>query len=134
MSADHAALMAELRALANAALDRLEPLLERAADVAAAVAPERGEDGAHEDGEDRGSACGWCPVCALVALVRGESHDLLTLVASQLSALLALVRALLDEHDGHGGPPEGGPDGDTTPPPRRAFVPIQVRIEDNPTA
>lgn len=133
MSADHADLMAELRALAAAALDRLEPLLERAAEAAAAVA-----DPVPADGEATAAgattACTWCPVCALVALVRGQHHDLLSLVATQLSALLALVRALLDEHASHPAPPGGGDGpGAANGAPRRAFVPIQVRIDDNPT-
>lgn len=130
MSADHAALMAELRALATAALDRLEPVLERLAETAPPDAAAPPSDAAA--GERGSFGCSWCPVCALAALLRGEQHDLVTLVASQLSALIALVRALLDEHAGHPGP-AGGPPEDT-PPPRRAFVPIQVRIDDNPTA
>lgn len=128
MTNDHAALMAELRALALAALDRLEPIIERAAQTAESADPN--STPAEEAGE-RPVGCSWCPVCALVALVRGEQHDLVTLVSSQIAALLALVRALLAEHDDHGGPDGGGPGGPPQAAPNRAFVPIQVRIEDN---
>ena len=138
MTADHAALMAELRAIALAALDRLEPILERAAQAAS----EATHDGPQQDpgtetaGDAAGgtSGCSWCPVCALVALVKGEPHDLLTLVSTQLAALLALVRALLAEYDGGDGPDGGGSDSDAQATRSRAFVPIQVRIEHNPEA
>ncbi len=123
MSGDHAELIAELRALAVSVLDRIEPILERAAENAA-TAPDSG--GAPAPAAPSG--CAWCPVCALVALVQGEPHELVSLIASQLTALLALVRALLEEHTGHAGPPADEPG--TAP--RRGFVPIQVRIEDNP--
>ncbi|MGW6695372.1 hypothetical protein ACWF62_16530 [Rhodococcus sp. NPDC054953] len=126
MTDDHAAVMAELRALATAAMDRFEPLLERALEVAAAVAEPDPDAPA-----DPGSGCGWCPVCALVALLRGESHELLTLVAAQVAALLTLVRTLLDEHRPE--PSEEGPAADPTPN-RRAFVPIRVQTRDNPEA
>ncbi|GAA4480227.1 hypothetical protein GCM10023094_26410 [Rhodococcus olei] len=125
MTGDHADLIAELRSLAVTVLDRVEPLLERAAEAAAAAPAEGAEAAAGASG------CSWCPVCALVALIRGEQHELVAMIASQIAALLALVRALLDEHAGHRGPPAGGP-GDSTSAPRRGFVPIQVRIEDNP--
>ncbi|MFF0817013.1 hypothetical protein ACFYVR_17920 [Rhodococcus sp. NPDC003318] len=134
MSGDHAALMAELRSLATAALDRIEPILERLAEngptTATTGSPSAATPGA-EAAEHGSFGCSWCPVCALVALVRGEQHDLVTLVASQLTVLIAWVRALLDDFAGPT-PPSGGPPEDT-PRPRRAFVPIQVRIDDNPT-
>ena len=39
----------------------------------------------------------WCPVCALAALVTGEQHPLLTVVAEHSVALLAVVRAMVDD-------------------------------------
>ncbi|WP_085999499.1 hypothetical protein [Rhodococcus triatomae] len=147
MTPDHAALMAELRSLALAALDRLEPILERAAQgvtehsgdttghVAESDTDRAGPAPEAEAGTSAGaSGCSWCPVCALVALVKGEPHDLVTLIGSQIAALLALLRALLAEHDGQGGPGGGGAgsDGGQQTTRTRAFVPIQVRIEDNP--
>ncbi|MFC9789975.1 hypothetical protein [Rhodococcus sp. NPDC127528] len=124
MSGDHADLIAELRALTHLALERLEPMLDRAAEAAANAAdPDDGEPGPY--------GCTWCPVCALAALARGEQHDLVTLLASQASTLLTLVRALLDEHGSHPGPGDR-PGGDAPAGRPRSFVPITVRVEDNP--
>ena len=38
----------------------------------------------------------WCPVCALAALVSGEQHPLLTVIADHSVALLAVIRAMVD--------------------------------------
>ena len=40
----------------------------------------------------------WCPVCALAALVNGEQHPLLTVIAEHSVALLAVVRAMAERH------------------------------------
>ena len=37
----------------------------------------------------------WCPVCALAALVSGEQHPLLTVIAEHSVALLSVVRAMV---------------------------------------
>ncbi|MGL4305335.1 MAG: hypothetical protein ACRCSF_04200 [Mycobacteriaceae bacterium] len=77
----------ELRLLAQAVIDRLEPIVH-----AAAKAPTQ------TDGTARDSpvGCSWCPVCALAALVSGEQHELLSVVATYGASLLVLVRAMLD--------------------------------------
>ena len=60
-------------------------------------------------GADRGGAAAgadgpgkcqqvWCPVCALAALVSGEQHPLLTVIAEHSVALLTVVRAMVDGH------------------------------------
>src|SRR6476661_4895794 len=131
MNDDHAQLVAELRALAETALDRLEPLLQRAA------APHAQADA--EDaipGTGQWSGCTWCPVCALAALIRGEQHDLVTLLAGQASVLIAVLRQILDEHRVHDpsgpGAPEPGPgDGGGMPEPDGgpAFEPITVTVK-----
>lgn len=61
------------------------------------------------------SSCTWCPVCALVALSRGEQHPLLTALGTQGVALLTALRDLLADsvqnHSGAGHPgsaPTGG--------------------------
>src|SRR5262245_834844 len=58
----------------------------------------------------------WCPVCALAALASGEQHPLLTVIAEHSVALLAVVRALIEQTDTgqSGGKPPPRPDG---PPP-----------------
>lgn len=75
-------LVAELRVLAERVIDRVEPALRRLDDP----------DAPHWDG------CSWCPLCALAAALRGERHDLLTLVSTEFDGLVAVVRAYLDEH------------------------------------
>lgn len=119
MTGDHAELAAELRALAETVLERLEPILQKAA----APVPAEGDG----DGGAACSTCSWCPLCALAALIRGEQHDLVTLLAGQASTLLAALREVLDAHEGTateyaGAPPAAAPS---------AFVPIDVTIKDH---
>jgi hypothetical protein len=106
----HSDLPPELRALAQALLDRLDPAVR----TAAALAAGRG-----------GGRCQqvWCPVCALAALVRGEQHPLLTVIADHSVALLALVRAMVDDLDdgrpapsSYDRPPDTPPGGPANPP------------------
>lgn len=69
---------AELRLLAEAVLERVEPVLRRAA-----------------DGQPDWSSCRWCPVCAAAALVRGEHHDVLAVVADHGTAIVTVLREAL---------------------------------------
>lgn len=106
MSGSHPDLGPELRELAQAILDRLDPAVRLAAAGLAASAA--GEPGKCQQV--------WCPVCALAALINGEQHPLLGVIAEHSVALLAVVRAVLD-NDAHApepSTPDGGPD---TPPP-----------------
>jgi len=95
----HADLGPELRALAQAILDRIDPTVRAAAAMAAARA--QSDPGPCQQV--------WCPVCALGALVTGEEHPLLTVIAEHSVALLTAVRAVVDGTDPAGGPPD--PDG-----------------------
>jgi hypothetical protein len=74
-------LAAELRALALLALDRLEPLLVGAP--------------AGSDRPDAGSTP--CPVCAALAVLRGEHPDLAERVADRVAGLVAVLREALDD-------------------------------------
>lgn len=47
-------------------------------------------DGARED--RGGPSCGWCPVCAIASLLRGERPELTSRLADQLAGLLDLLR------------------------------------------
>lgn len=76
-------LTAELRALADALLEKVQPWLLSAAQQPASSATD---------------TCGWCPVCALVATARGESTELGRRLAEQGSGVLVVVRTLLEEH------------------------------------
>ncbi|WP_410642851.1 hypothetical protein [Amycolatopsis sp. lyj-346] len=54
-----------------------------------------GSYGTPDEAKPDGSACGWCPLCAIVAVVRGERPELVARLAEQLAQLVALLRAVL---------------------------------------
>lgn len=110
MTKAHSELGPELKQLAQSILDRLDPVVRIAAARAQAASSSPGQ-------------CQqvWCPVCALAALVSGEQHPLLNVVAEHSVALLALVKAMVDNIDDPVSPPVAASDGrgpdDPTPPP-----------------
>jgi hypothetical protein len=111
----HPDLGPELRALAQSILNRIDPAVRTAA---AAVS-----------GADGPGKCQqvWCPVCALAALVSGEQHPLLTVIAEHSVALLTVVRAMVDDIDTTTGGP--GPPPDEPPPSgpsRYQHIPVTV--------
>ncbi|WP_182357573.1 hypothetical protein [Tomitella gaofuii] len=63
------------------------------------------------------SSCTWCPLCALVALSKGQQHPLLTALGTQGVALLTALRDLLADsvrdhaEAGVGGETASGPGG-----------------------
>ena len=75
--ADYAELILELRQLAENVLERVEPALRRAAAGAE---------------QDDWAGCSWCPVCAAMALLRGEHHDLLATFADHGVAVVTVLR------------------------------------------
>jgi hypothetical protein len=93
-------------------LDRLDPAVRAAAAMATEAL--RGPGRCQQV---------WCPVCALAALVNGEQHPLLTVIADNSVALLTVIRAMTGDQtaadtsgaDASGsdasGPTPGGPDG-----------------------
>ncbi len=87
MATEHSDVAADLWTLAETVLTHLEPVLRQAMD---------------DQRERPRQGCSWCPVCALSALVRGEQHDLLTLLATEGAAVLVLIRQLVAEHTGSG--------------------------------
>ena len=127
MTERHGDLGPELRLLAQSILDRIDPAVRAAAAAAA--------------GTDGPGKCQqvWCPVCALAALVAGEQHPLLTVIAEHSVALLAVVRAIIEDAADTGGPtrpepppppPPSGPPGGDEPPPtgpgRYQHIPVTV--------
>jgi hypothetical protein len=114
----HPDLAPELRQLAQAILDRLDPAVR----AAATVAMGRG---------DSPGKCQqvWCPVCAVAALVSGEQHPMLDVIAEHSVALLTVVRAMVDT-SGASPPPDGdgppGPAPDESTPGRYQHIPITV--------
>lgn len=124
MNGEHSDIGPELRQLAQTILDRLDPALRLAAARAAAAGSSPGK-------------CQqvWCPVCALAALASGEQHPLLTVIAEHSVALLAVVRALIEQSESREStdapppPPPEPPDGDGSVPPgpgRYQHIPVTV--------
>jgi hypothetical protein len=130
----------ELRQLAQSILDRLDPAVRMAAARAAS-------------GSEAKCQQVWCPVCALAALVSGEQHPLLTVIAEHSVALLAVVRAMTDamqtdmdsgqpsgrgnpepptDPSGPDGPPQDDPGPDDDPPPAGPghYQHIPVTVEE----
>jgi hypothetical protein len=96
----HADIGPELRQLAQTILDRLDPAVR----LAAARAATGGEGKCQQV---------WCPVCALAALINGEQHPLLSVVAEHSVALLAVVRAMAQPAKGAGDPEPPDPSAPT---------------------
>ncbi|MEU0545188.1 hypothetical protein ABZ319_35480 [Nocardia sp. NPDC005978] len=69
----------ELRLLAEAVLERVEPVLRRTA----------------ADGRVQWDSCSWCPVCAAAAVVRGEHHDVVAAIADHGTAIVTVLREAL---------------------------------------
>ena len=122
MSNAHSDLGPELRALAQFILNRIDPAVRAAAAAAA--------------GADGPGKCQqvWCPVCALAALVSGEQHPLLTVIAEHSVALLTVVRAMVSDIASTPGPQqpppdEPPPDGPPTSGPSR-YQHIPVTVEE----
>lgn len=118
MTGGHGEIGADLRALAQSILDQLDPALRSAVTVLAA-----------RSGEEPGRCQQvWCPVCALAALVAGEEHPLLTVIAEHSTALLDLVRAVVDGQAP--GPPDTEPDPSGPPSHNGRYQSIPVTVEE----
>jgi hypothetical protein len=125
MTGVHPDIGPELRKLAQKILDQIDPAVRVAA--ARAVG----------DGAGTG-ACQqvWCPVCALAAVVTGEEHPLLTVIAEHSVALLAVIRAIVDQVEQPATPPDGPPgggEGVETPDdaaPASRYQPITVTVDE----
>lgn len=83
-----ARLAEELRLLLDALAERAQPMLNRLARADSATDP---------DAEHVPATCGWCPVCAGVALLRGERPELAVRAAEHAAGLLAVLRSALAE-------------------------------------
>jgi hypothetical protein len=101
VSGAHPDIGPELRRLAQAILDGIDPAVRAAAALTAGGGAGTGK-------------CQqvWCPVCALAALATGDQHPLLTVIADHSIALLEVIRAIVDDIDRSPKPPPHGPPGD----------------------
>ncbi|WAJ43075.1 hypothetical protein OK015_17760 [Mycobacterium sp. Aquia_216] len=127
MSKAHADIGPELRKLAEAILNGIDPAVRMAAAMTAG------------NGVGTGKCQQiWCPVCALAALATGDQHPLLTVIADHSIALLEVIRAIVDDIDRSAQPPpddppggghaEDGPADDANG--RTRYQPIAVTIEE----
>src|SRR5579875_2630547 len=127
----HPDIAPELRKLAQTILDGIDPAVRAAAMRASGGGPGTGK-------------CQqvWCPVCALAALVTGEQHPLLSVVAEHSVALLAVIRAIVADANGTGAPtptpppPDGPPGGGVAAEPpsdaatKSRYQPISVTVDE----
>ncbi len=120
----HSDIAPELRILAQSILDRLDPAVKLLA-----AKTQAGGAGKCEQV--------WCPVCAIAALMSGEQHPLLNVLAEHSVALLTLVKAMLDNFDSSPPQPhdpceqDQSKPGRTAPPEPGHYEPITVVIEDS---
>jgi hypothetical protein len=87
---EHGDAAEEVRLLGIALLDRLQPgvqgLLAALREGAAAAQP-----------AEQPVACGWCPLCSAIALLRGERPELAARIAEHADGLLMALRAVLEQ-------------------------------------
>jgi hypothetical protein len=122
----------ELRRLAEAILDGIDPAVRAAAAMTGGGGVGTGK-------------CQqvWCPVCALAALATGDQHPLLTIIADHSIGLLEVVRAIItDANDvGRSGKPAPKPPEPPEPPEppdpagpagpaRTRYQPIPVTVDE----
>jgi hypothetical protein len=134
VSGAHPDIGPELRRLAQAILDGIDPAVRTAAALTAGGGVGTGK-------------CQqvWCPVCALAALATGDQHPLLTVIANHSIALLEVIRGIVNDVSDidtsakppPDGPPGGGvstePDAGTTAADGAAktrYQPIPVTVEE----
>jgi len=124
----HPELGPELRKLAQALLNRIDPTVRSTAALAAGIGKEPGK-------------CQqvWCPVCALAALVNGEQHPLVGVIAEHSVALLDVIRAIVEDIDRTPDPaPDDDPSGGVStngsgpdePTVKTRYQPIPVTVEE----
>jgi hypothetical protein len=114
----------ELRLLALALLDRVEPGVRS---VLAGLQVEAAEAASDPDPAttEVPATCQWCPLCNLVGLARGDRPELAGRLAEQTGALLSTLRTVLQQPAG-GTAGTGSPAGGSAPPQVQA---IDVRPE-----
>lgn len=79
-----ARLAEEIRLLVELVVERAAPWLDGVVRAGHGSRAEHGE-----------SACGWCPLCAVVAVVSGERPEFVARLLEQAAQLVALLRAVL---------------------------------------
>lgn len=80
-----ASLAEEIRLLVEMVIERAAPWLDGVISAGHGSPREKGET----------DSCGWCPLCAVVAVVRGERPEFVARLAEHAAQLIALLRAVL---------------------------------------
>jgi len=125
MSGAHPDIGPELRRLAEAILDGIDPAVRAAAAMTGGGGVGTGK-------------CQqvWCPVCALAALATGDQHPLLTIIADHSIGLLEVVRAIIsdvsDIDRSPKPPPREPPDPPDPPDPAGPAGPAKTRYQPIP--
>jgi hypothetical protein len=109
----HPGIGEDFRALALTALDRIDPVLDRMRSEPAGST----DHGAPE-------VCASCPVCAVIAALRGERPELAVRLAEHAAGLVAVLRAALEE-----GTPAAAAADATARPARPARRVQRIRVE-----
>lgn len=78
----------EIRLLVEMVVEKAAPWLEGVVAAGHGVDP-------HAEVKPDSSGCGWCPLCAIVDVVRGERPEFAARLLEQLAQLVALLRAVL---------------------------------------
>ncbi|MEU3270715.1 hypothetical protein ABZ639_07695 [Saccharomonospora sp. NPDC006951] len=99
----------EIRLLIDMVVERAGPWLD-----GLLASGHGGAEAGH--GPPRSRGCDWCPLCAVVAIARGERPELAARLAEQAAQLVALLRAVLADR---WEPQEGVHMPGFSPPPRR---------------
>ncbi|GAB3723221.1 hypothetical protein GCM10027598_38780 [Amycolatopsis oliviviridis] len=86
----------EIRLLVELVVEHAAPWLEGLISA--------GHGCSEHDGADRGADGGWCPLCAIVGVFRGERPEFVARLMEQAAQLVALLRAVLADR----WEPEGG--------------------------
>jgi hypothetical protein len=113
---EHGDAAEELRLLVIALLDRLQPGVRGLLAAMREVGLQQGAQQSAEHGTEQAGqqpvACGWCPLCSAIALVRGERPELAARIAEHADGLLLALRAVLEQ-------PVAEPPGTAAPRPPR---------------
>jgi len=127
VSGAHPDIGPELRRLAQAILDGIDPAVRAAAAMTGGAGVGTGK-------------CQqvWCPVCALAALATGDQHPLLTIIADHSIGLLEVIRAIIsdindvEDIDRSSKPqPDEPPDPPDPPGPGKTrYQPIPVTVDE----
>jgi hypothetical protein len=104
-----------LRLLLDALAERAQPMLNRLA------AESTGPDGEHTP-----ATCGWCPVCAGLAVLRGERPELAVRAAEHAAGLLSVLRSALADHAPSSPPESAGESAGE----RVQHIPVRRREDD----